>query len=317
MSSAASSSGAASPRRTLVSFHAHPDDEALLTGGTLARATAEGHRVVLVVATDGEAGLAAGSPDAAALGARRRAEVADSAAALGCARVELLGYPDSGSSGEPRPGGFATAPISEAADRLAAILIAERADALTIYDSHGGYGHPDHVQVHRVGLAAARIAGTPVVLEATADRRLLRAGALVYREYQRIRDAARQVIARVRRRTSAAEAPAAGTPVFVLPEAYTEHDLLTHRVDVRAHIDAKRAAMRAHVTQAGGDADRTLAIMLRLPRPVYRLALGHEWFVEHGVAPARPLKDDVFSSLSDGGSPSNGAALPQSARAIA
>lgn len=277
------------PRRTLVSFHAHPDDEALLTGGTLARAAAEGHRVVLVVATDGEAGLAADSLDAAALGARRRAELAQSAAALGCGRVELLGYPDSGSSGELRPGAFAALPEAEPAARLAAILAEERADALTIYDRHGGYGHRDHVQVHRVGLAAARIAGTPVVLEATADRRLLQAGARLYRAYQGARNAVRRM-----RRGGGRDV---GTPVFVLPEAYTEHSLLTHRVDVRAHIDAKRAAMRAHVTQAGGDADRTLAILLRLPRPVYRLCLGREWFVEHGAAPTRPLKDDIFASL--------------------
>src|SRR4051812_39360381 len=82
---------------TLVSFHAHPDDEALLTGGTLARAAAEGHRVVLVTATAGEAGLSAdGMQDGARLEARRREELANSARALGCARWEVLGYPDSG-----------------------------------------------------------------------------------------------------------------------------------------------------------------------------------------------------------------------------
>ncbi len=82
---------------TLVSFHAHPDDEALLTGGTLARAAADGHRVVLVTATAGEAGLSGdGMRDAASLEARRRRELAESARALGCARWEILGYADSG-----------------------------------------------------------------------------------------------------------------------------------------------------------------------------------------------------------------------------
>ncbi len=82
---------------TLVAFHAHPDDEALLTAGTMARAAAEGHRVVLVVATDGDLGLAASTyAGDGALGQRRLAELRASAARLGVARVEHLGYADSG-----------------------------------------------------------------------------------------------------------------------------------------------------------------------------------------------------------------------------
>src|SRR4051794_38030220 len=82
---------------TLVSFHAHPDDEALLTGGTLARAAAEGHRVVLVTATDGDAGLATPSGQGISLGQRRLAELQAAADALGCARIVHLGFLDSGS----------------------------------------------------------------------------------------------------------------------------------------------------------------------------------------------------------------------------
>ncbi|MEO9236544.1 MAG: PIG-L family deacetylase, partial [Jatrophihabitantaceae bacterium] len=107
----------------LVSFHAHPDDEALLTAGTLARAAAEGHRVVLVVATSGEAGLAATAPGAA-LAASRRAELHASAAAIGCARVIELNYPDSGMHNEHN--GFASLPVDEPAGRLAEILREER-----------------------------------------------------------------------------------------------------------------------------------------------------------------------------------------------
>lgn len=268
---------------TLVSFHAHPDDEALLTAGTLARAAAEGHRVVLVVATAGEAGLTgAGTPQGAALAERRLAELHRSAEALGCARVEVLGYPDSGSGpGSPSvpPGGpvpFAALDPAGPAERLAALLREESADVLTVYDEHGGYGHPDHVQVHRVGVLAARLAGTPVVLESTVDRTPL------------------QRVARVMRWIPGLSGlvPASG-----FADAYLPRSELTHRVDVRPHLAAKKASLAAHASQtSGGRGVRTVALLLRLPDPVLRRALGHEWYRERGRTPGR-LLDDVFASL--------------------
>jgi LmbE family N-acetylglucosaminyl deacetylase len=244
---------------TCVFFHAHPDDEALLTAGTMARLAAEGHRVVLVVATAGERGLAA--PTAGALGEVRTAELQASARVLGCARVEVLGYRDSGLAGEV-PGGFASADTGEVARRLAAILREEKADLLTVYDPAGGYGHPDHLQVHRAGVAGARLARTRVVLEATVDRdlllRALQLAALVYRF----------------------------PPGFVsgFGRAYVRGAEITHRVRVGRYAAAKRAAMAAHATQAtGGDAVRTLAWLLRLPRPLFRLLLGTEWYVRRDL----------------------------------
>ncbi|WP_028645401.1 PIG-L deacetylase family protein [Nocardioides sp. URHA0020] len=254
-------------RFTLVSFHAHPDDEALLTAGTLARATAEGHRVVLVVATAGGAGLA--SPhEQADLAERRTRELAASAAALGIARVEVLGYADSR---------FAEVALDEAADRLADILRVERADVLTTYDEAGGYGHPDHVQVHRVGRRAAELAGTAVVLEATLDRGLIDRLVRTLRQLSRV------------------------VPMPELPDmshAYTARADLTHEVDVRAHLAAKLASLRAHATQVGGgDKPRTLALLLRLPRPLARSVLGREWFREVGRRPGPRLEDDIFATL--------------------
>jgi LmbE family N-acetylglucosaminyl deacetylase len=269
---------------TLVSFHAHPDDEVLLTGGTLARAAAEGHRVILVTATDGGAGLSSdGTGATPPLADRRRAELAAAASALGCARWELLGYQDSG-WGEPPAGHHSGGPTafsdldpSGPAQRLADLLREEQADALTIYDVRGGYGHPDHIQVHRVGVLAAELAGTPVVLEATVDRGRLRRVASVMRWLPGL---SRLV------------------PADRFATSYVDRADLTHEVDVRAHLAAKRAALAAHASQAtGGTSVRTLALLLRLPGPVLGLALGREWFRERGRAPGTPLLDDVFASL--------------------
>jgi len=263
--------------RTLVSFHAHPDDEALLTGGTLARAAAEGHRVVLVVATDGEAGLASAAGAGGDLARTRAAELDRSARALGCARVVRLGLPDSGwgADARPSPEAFGRLPVAAAAAPLVRILREERADVLTVYDPAGGYGHLDHRQVHLAGHWAGDAAGTPSVLEATFPReRLLRAVRLA----ARVPGLLDQVD------------PAA------FERAFTPRAEITHRVDVRRHLAAKRAAMLAHASQATSDAGpRTLALLLRLPPPLFRLAAGHEWFVARGRPPGRA--DDVFAGL--------------------
>lgn len=265
---------------TVVSFHAHPDDEALLTAGTLARAATDGHRVVLVAATTGGVGLA--STDVVAPGdlARLRAEeLRAAAAAIGCHEVLFLGYEDSGMDGRAGSDGaaFARVPVEDAAHRLAGLLREAAADALTVYDPAGGYGHPDHVQVHRVGVRAAELAGTPVVLEATVDRRpLLRV---------------LRVLAALRL-----------TPPEWNPErfasSYAEPSRITHAVDVRRYSRAKRAAMAAHVSQAtADDGVRTLAVFLRLPGPLFRLAFGREWYVERGRQPGGKPLDDIFATL--------------------
>jgi len=279
---------------TLVCFHAHPDDEALLTAGTMAKAVAAGHRVVLVVATKGEIGEVAGTFLGAGedLGARRWAELERSAEILGVARLEWLGYGDSGSDpladvapGEhPAPGGrptvpFTAAPVDEAAARLAEILTEERADVVTTYDANGGYGHPDHVQVHRVGAVAARQAQTPVLLEATIDREVMRTGV--------------ELAASL-----GFEIPPEFTP-DIFEMWYTPAEAITHTVDVAAHLEQKRAAMEAHASQATADdprRGRTLERFLALPPDYFALAFGTEWFVEPGRSPA-DTTDDVFASL--------------------
>jgi hypothetical protein len=142
--------------RTLVFVHAHPDDEALLTAGTMARAVAEGNRVVLIVATDGAAGLS-DADHAEDLAAHRQEELSRSAHILGVDRLINLGYADSGLHGEVADG-FAHQPKFAVAKLIAAILDDENCDILIGYDPSGGYGHPDHVQV--IGELPVYVTGT-------------------------------------------------------------------------------------------------------------------------------------------------------------
>jgi len=147
---------------TAVFFHAHPDDEAIATGGTMAKMAKAGHRVVLVTATRGELGLTPEGTirEGETLAAARERELEIACKALGVTRREFLGYRDSGMAGDESnedPSCFWKADVEEASQRLARLLDEEHADVLTIYDEHGGYGHPDHIQVHRVGARAGEI----------------------------------------------------------------------------------------------------------------------------------------------------------------
>jgi LmbE family N-acetylglucosaminyl deacetylase len=258
---------------TLVLFHAHPDDEAIATGGTMARAKSEGHRVVLVSATRGELGEF--SPDALAPGEqlvdRRVAELHAAAEVLGADRVEFLDYLDSGMAGEPTndaPGAFAGADVEEAANRLARILEEEKADVLTVYDENGNYGHPDHIQVHVVGIRAAEIAGTKRVYEATVNRTHL----------QKL----------MQLMQADPDAPEAPTDVDALgvPE-----DQITTTVDVRDFVDAKRAAMAAHASQIPEE-----SFFLQLAPEAFREAFGQEWFIRRD-GPRSERETTLFDDL--------------------
>ncbi|HEX5117267.1 MAG TPA: PIG-L family deacetylase [Pseudonocardiaceae bacterium] len=250
---------------TLVSFHAHPDDECITCGGVMRKAADEGHRVVLVVATRGENGevpegfLADDEP----LWQRRVIETNDSAKIVGAGRVEFLGYVDSGMMGEPTndvPGSFWSANVEEAAARLADILREESADVLTCYDDNGGYGHPDHIQVHRVGMRAAELAGTPRVYQATMNRDHIIRGMRAMAEAGD---------------TSIELPDVEDNPGFGKPESE-----ITAAVDVTAYLDVKRAAMRAHASQISDE-----SFFLAMPDDGFRNAFGTEWFIRPGHGP--------------------------------
>ncbi|MGD0882417.1 MAG: PIG-L family deacetylase [Acidimicrobiales bacterium] len=242
---------------TVTFFHAHPDDEAIATGGTMASLAAGGHRVVLVTATRGELGEVADGflRPGETLGDRRAVELAQAASVLGVARQTFLGYHDSGMEGEDsnsRPDCFATADRSEAAARLAGILTEEAADVLVVYDEHGGYGHPDHVQVHDVGVAAADLAATPVVYMATMDRGFM---------------------LELRRR--AAESGIGPDDELEGADTMGEpSERITTQVDVAPWVGAKREAMRAHASQITED-----SFFLSMPDELFAEVWGKEWYI--------------------------------------
>ncbi|HLI24383.1 MAG TPA: PIG-L family deacetylase [Acidimicrobiales bacterium] len=154
---------------TLMAVHAHPDDEATGTGGTLARYADEGIATVLVTCTDGSAGdgpggVKPGQPghDPQAVSELRRKELGVSCRTLGVEHLELLGYRDSGVMGwstNDAPGSFWTTPVEEAAERLVVLLERYRPQVVVTYDANGFYGHPDHIQAHRVTMAAVAASG--------------------------------------------------------------------------------------------------------------------------------------------------------------
>lgn len=257
---------------TLVCFHAHPDDESIATGGTMALAARAGHRVVLVVATRGEMGEPQPGvlADGEELWERRVVETHAAAELLGVDRVEFLGYRDSGMIGEPSnedPTCFWQADVEEAAQRMAAIMRETDADVLTIYDSHGGYGHPDHIQVHRVGRRAAEIAGVTRVFQSTMNRdRILRQMAENAEAFEEEieQELEGETVEQMRRRAEAAERGEFGSP-----EA-----LITHAIDVAEVVGLKRAAMAAHRSQIGPD-----SFFFKMPTEVFAAAFGTEWFI--------------------------------------
>jgi LmbE family N-acetylglucosaminyl deacetylase len=240
----------------------------------MARAHAEGHRVVLVVATGGEHGEVPDDlADGERLADRRRVETERSAAVLGVDRLVWLGYADSGMTGweanlDERS--FWLADVDEAGQRLADVLVEERADILTIYDWHGNYGHPDHIKVHQVGCRAEEIVTRDLpklrVFEATMNRDEIR----------------RQMVAA--REAGVSMGPDAGDDDFDPdspmddgnPIGMAEEEL-TIEVDVGAYVGLKRQSIAAHASQA-----TDTGFFLQMPPEMFAVAFGREWFIEHG-----------------------------------
>jgi LmbE family N-acetylglucosaminyl deacetylase len=268
---------------TVLFLHAHPDDEAIFTAGTMRLLADRGHRVVLVVATRGEQGRAS-EAGREVLAAQREAETRAAAELLGVSEVEVLGYADSGLDGSHRPGAFARAGVADAAARLVAVARRVGASVLVGYDEGGIYGHPDHLQVHRVVRAAAAALGTTTSYEATVDREYLH-----FVETHLVEEAGAAVTVPLGP-LDGAEAPyeptlrsgreglgLAGTGVG-LPSV-----LVDTVVDVRPVLDVKRAAMLAHASQIPEGSSA-----LRLDAAAFAEVYGYEWYRRHG--PPGPIE---------------------------
>lgn len=249
---------------TTVFLHAHPDDEAIFTGGTLLRLKEAGERTVVALATHGAA-------VADSELARTRADEARAACALlGVDRIEMLGFGDSGMDAELADAdSFWRADHDAVAARLAALLVDEQAAALVVYDAGGIYGHPDHLAVHRVGRVAAALAGTPTVYEATVDREYLH-----FVETHLVGHAVQSLLG-MEVRTNAAPL---GVPTVEVSVT----------VDVRAQCAVKRAAMAAHVSQIPPGSEA-----LTMPVETFEGVYGYEWYVR-AAGPAGPIDTLAF-----------------------
>ncbi|MFP5369266.1 MAG: N-acetyl-1-D-myo-inositol-2-amino-2-deoxy-alpha-D-glucopyranoside deacetylase [Actinomycetes bacterium] len=291
--------------RRLLLVHAHPDDETINNGATMARYVAEGASVTLLTCTLGEEGevlvpelaqLAADQADQ--LGGYRIGELRAAMDALGVVDSRFLGgagrYRDSGMMGTPangHPRAFWNADLEEAVAHAVAVVREVRPQVLVTYDENGGYGHPDHIQAHRVAMAAVDAAadggyrpdlGEPwevaKVYWCCVPRTVLQRGMDALAEtgesfFDGVTDAAD------------------------IPFAVDDADVAA-AVDGRAHVAQKDAAMRAHPTQIQVDGP-FFALSNNLGQEVlaveyYRLVKG-----ERGPAGGGPegWEDDLFAGL--------------------
>lgn len=257
------------PAHRLLLVHAHPDDESIGQGATMAKYVAEGHGVTLVTCTAGEMGeilvpelehLAADKEDG--LGEHRRGELDAAMQQLGVTDHRFLGgfgtYRDSGmkwhESGHAvaadtiHENAFWHADLTEAANHLVAVIREVRPQVLVTYDEFGGYGHPDHIQAHRVAMYAAQLAAVPSYrrdLGTPWDIAKIYWGAI---SESRIREGLRRIRAAGDTTTFEGMDPDGDLPPMFRPD-----EDISCEVDASGYVDAKLDALRAHATQITTD----------------------------------------------------------------
>lgn len=307
--------------RTLMTVHAHPDDESIGTGGLMAKAIGDGRRVVLVTCTRGELGEIVvpelDTPDNhRRLGELRMAELEAAMAELGATEWENLGYRDSGMMGTPGnrdPRSFWQADIDEATGRLVWFVRLHRPDVITTYNDYGGYGHPDHIRAHEIAVRAFERAGDPAWYPqqlapehggtgpAQADGGLAPwSPSKLYEQAipASVRDAMRERLEAIGERSWWSEPEGASTEELAAWRAAMARMLVpdsavTTWVDVGEVLDRKFAAVRRHVTQMSADGP-----LLRFGLEAWREYWSREAYVlRSSRVTADPPEADVFAGL--------------------
>lgn len=280
------------PSRRMLLVHAHPDDESINNGATMAKYAAEGAWVTLVTCTLGERGEVIPAElahlEGAALGERRLRELSDAMRALGVDDFRLLGgagrYADSGMMGLPDnddPATFWQADLDVAAGYLAQVILEVRPQVVITYDDNGGYGHPDHIQAHRVTMRAVELAAesgwrVPAVYWNRVPRTVAEAA------FTRLRDDLPGLA--FRKAGSLDDVP-----------GVVADSRITTEIDGSAHVTAKAAAMCAHATQIEV-AEPYFALSNELAQPLFAT----EYY--ELVSGARPSvrQTDLFAAVGSG-----------------
>jgi N-acetyl-1-D-myo-inositol-2-amino-2-deoxy-alpha-D-glucopyranoside deacetylase len=275
----------------LLLVHAHPDDESLWTGGTIARYAASGVHVTVVTCTLGEEGeiIPAGLRELAAdaadqLGGYRVAELRSACAALGVTDHRFLGgigrWRDSGMVGvaaNDHPRAFVRGSLDEQIAVLEEVLAEVRPQVVVTYDSFGGYGHPDHIRAHEITTAAAaRCPDVDRVFHAVTSREATESGAKALAELPDL--------------------------PFRLPEPgelpVTEDALITTTVDISEHLSAKLRALRAHSTQVSVWQDGAGGASYALSNGIAQPVVQAEYYVL-AAGQAQDAATDLFGGLGE------------------
>jgi N-acetyl-1-D-myo-inositol-2-amino-2-deoxy-alpha-D-glucopyranoside deacetylase len=275
----------------LLAFHAHPDDETIAMGGTMAKYASAGIPVVVVTATDGALGEVHNYDDPGPIKERlaevRAEEIRAALDILGVKDQEFLGYRDSGMMGwetNHHPNCFWQADHQEAARRLVSLIRKYRPEVMTIYDPHGGYGHPDHINVHRIGIDAFYASDDEMRFPLSKGEEGWRPAKLYMTARPRTRMAA---WAEMRLSEGSIDAETAER----MRQSGVPDDLVTCLVDVREYVETKLNALRAHRTQIPLDWP-----MLTVPEDRKDEVLGREAFVRV-FGPTEVVETDLFEGI--------------------
>src|SRR5688500_3544915 len=286
---------------TLMAVHAHPDDEASSTGGILARYSAEGVRTIVVTCTNGEYGdgtdrVKPGEPghDPELVRKIRMAELDVALEALGVNHSERLGYHDSGLiqwEYKDRPDVSWNADVNEASDRLVALFEQYRPQVVVTYDENGGYGHPDHVQTHRITMAAMEKSTIPQKLYFTARRRADMEAIRKVMEERGLEMPGRGAQQRQQQQQPQQPAPPPPDPERIAAMERREARITTS-VETGDYADRKRAALAAHASQLDN------SWWLRFPADVMPMVFAQESFIRVKDTTGAPTPEtDLFAGL--------------------